>query len=96
MLRALGFQPSMVLASLLIEWSFIALVGILLGVGLGFLGGYRLWVLFIRDAGGAFTVPWFELIGITVLVYVASLIFTIIPALKASRMSPVEALRIQE
>jgi putative ABC transport system permease protein len=96
MLRALGFQPSMVLASLLIEWSFIALVGILLGVGLGFLGGYRLWALFIRDAGGAFTVPWLELIGITVLVYVASLIFTIIPGLRASRMSPVEALRIQE
>lgn len=95
-LRALGFQPSMVLASLLIEWSFISLVGIMLGVGLGFLGGYRLWVLFIQDAGGAFTVPWFELIWISALVYVASLIFTIIPALKASRMSPVEALRHQE
>ncbi|MDP6454828.1 MAG: FtsX-like permease family protein [SAR202 cluster bacterium] len=96
MLRALGFQPGMVLASLLIEWSFIALVGILLGVGLGFLGGYRLYALFVREAGGAFTVPWFELIWITGLVYVASLIFTIIPALKASRMSPVEALRHQE
>jgi putative ABC transport system permease protein len=96
MLRALGFQPSMVLASLLIEWSFIALVGILLGVGLGFLGGYRLYALFIRDAGGAFTVNWFELIWISAVVYIASLVFTIIPALKASRMSPVEALRQQE
>ena len=96
MLRALGFQPSMVLASLLIEWSFIALVGILLGVGLGFLGGYRLYALFIRDAGGAFTVNWFELIWISALVYIASLVFTIIPALKASRMPPVEALRQQE
>ena len=52
--------------------------------------------LFIRDAGGAFTVNWFELIWISVLVYIASLVFTIIPALKASRMSPVEALRQQE
>ena len=96
MLRALGFQPSMVLASLLIEWSFIALVGILLGVGLGFLGGYRLYVLFIREAGGTFSVPWFELVWITALVYLASLIFTVYPALKASRMPPVEALRHQE
>ena len=96
MLRALGFQPSMVLASLLIEWSFIALVGIMLGVGLGFLGGYRLWVLFVRDAGGAFAVPWFELVWISALVYGASLIFTVIPALRASRMPPVEALRHQE
>ena len=95
-LRALGFQPSMVLASLLIEWSFIALMGILLGVGLGFLGGYRLYVLFVREAGGTFAVPWFELIWITALVYLASLVFTVIPALRASRLPPVEALRLQE
>ena len=95
-LRALGFQPGMVLASLLIEWSFIALVGISLGVSLGFLGGYRLYVLFIRDAGGTFSVPWFELVWISAVVYLASLIFTVIPALKAARMSPVEALRQSE
>ena len=95
-LRALGFQPSMVLASLLIEWSFIALVGILLGVSLGFLGGYRLYEMFVREAGGAFTVPWFELAWISALVYTASLVFTVIPALRASRMPPVEALRLHE
>ena len=95
-LRALGFQPRMVLTSLLIEWSFIALVGILLGTGLGFLGGYRLYVLFVREVGGAFSVPWFELAWITALVYVASLVFTVIPALRASLMPPIQALRQQE
>ncbi len=95
-LRALGFQPGMVLASMLIEWSFIALVGILLGTGLGLLGGYRLYALFVREAGGAFTVPWLEVIGVAALVYVASLAFTVFPALAASRMPPAEALRHQE
>jgi|TARA_B100001971_G_C18196680_1_gene541919 putative ABC transport system permease protein len=86
----------MVLASMLIEWSFIALVGILLGTGLGLLGGYRLYALFVREAGGTFAVPWFEVIGVAVLVYVASLAFMVFPALKASRMPPAEALRHQE
>jgi putative ABC transport system permease protein len=95
-LRALGFQPGMVLASLLIEWSFIALVGIMLGVSLGFLGGYRLYALFVQEAGGEFTVPWLELLGIIVLVYAASLTFTIFPARRASMMAPVEALRYQD
>lgn len=95
-LRALGFQPGMVLTSMLIEWSFIALAGIVLGVGLGLVGGYRLFVLFVREAGGTFEVPWLEIIGITTCVYLASLASTVFPALKASRMPPAEALRHQE
>ena len=96
MLRAIGFKKSMVVKSFLIETSFITilaiLIGILLGIGIG-------WVIYndsFEDLGASFVIPWMNLLAITVMAYVATLIFTISPSLKASKIPPAEALRYIE
>ena len=96
-LRALGFRRSMVLAYFLVEASFVALLGILLGVAAGTLAGYRMYLSDIReDIGGPFTFPAIEVGALVVLVYVAAMGFTVVSALRAASMPPVEALRPRE
>ena len=57
-LRAIGYRRGMVLASFLMESSFIALLGILLGVGLGSLLSYNLVAEIGEDIPGLkFAVP---------------------------------------
>ncbi len=94
MLRAIGFQQGMIQFSFLLESSFVALLGIGLGVGLGAITAY----LFMDDAGieGMKAVlPWTQITMIMVLAYVASLITTFVPAYRAARIYPAEALRYE-
>jgi putative ABC transport system permease protein len=95
-LRALGFKKRMVAWQLIIESSFIALLGILLGVAVGALGGYNLFSVTVKDPNTQFVFPWLSLLVVGLLVWAASLIFTIVPAVRASRVPPVEALRYQD
>jgi putative ABC transport system permease protein len=94
-LRALGFKKSMVGWQFLVESSFIALLGILLGVAVGTLGGYNLFSVVIEDPDARFVFPWSQMLVIGAGVWVASLLFTIVPAVRASRIPPVEALRYE-
>ena len=95
-LRAIGYRQSMVLASFLIESSFIALLGILLGVGLGSLLSYNLVEAIGEDIPGlAFTVPWLQIGIIVAIAYAFSLLTTFLPARQASRIYPAEALRYE-
>ena len=95
-LRAIGYRQSMVLASFLIESSFIALLGILLGVGLGSLLSYNLVESIGEDIPGlSFTVPWMQIGIIVAIAYAFSLITTFLPARQASRIYPAEALRYE-
>jgi putative ABC transport system permease protein len=94
-LRALGFKKGMVGWQLVIESSFIALLGILLGVAVGALGGYNLFSVTVKDPNAQFVFPWLSLLVVGLLVWAASLVFTIVPAVRASRVPPVEALRYQ-
>ncbi len=98
MLRAIGYQRSMVALSFVFESGFVALSGIILGAVLGV---SLSWVLFtsggIGEAseGGDFIVPWLQLIVICGIAFGASMIMTWFPAQSASRVAVAEALRYE-
>jgi putative ABC transport system permease protein len=92
-LRALGFQRRMVLGYFLVEASLISALGILLGIAAGTLSGYGVYLQQLKDEGLAFVWPVLELALIAALIWVASLIFTFLPARHAASLEPVEALR---
>lgn len=96
-LRALGFHPGMVALSFLLESSFIALTGILIGVIAGLLlGGDMVRTFFAQlTPQTTVTVPWGQLGVILLLAYGFSLLLTLIPSLQASRIYPAEALRYE-
>ncbi len=94
MLRATGFTRGMVLRSFLLEYSYVALLGIAIGTSLG--------LLLIWDAtqatGGllTFSIPWANLAAILGISYALTIAAVIGPSLKASRLPPAEAIRYSE
>ena len=97
-LRAIGFQRRMVQLSFLLESSFVAILGIVVGSILGLILSFNIIVDISQDASGEgiqFAVPWLNLTIIFLIAYVASLITTFVPALQASRVYPAEALRYE-
>jgi putative ABC transport system permease protein len=96
MLRALGFQRGQVRLAFLIESSFVALLGIGLGVALGAALSVGIVDSFAEQISGIrYKVPWSTLGVIVGLAYVASLLTTFLPASQASRVYPAEALRYE-
>jgi putative ABC transport system permease protein len=97
MLRAIGFRKRMITKAFLIETSFITilamLIGIMLGIGIG-------WNIYrdsgYADEGVSFVVPWGNLLVIAIIAYIATLIFTFYPSIKAAKVPPAEALRYIE
>jgi ABC-type antimicrobial peptide transport system permease subunit len=97
MLRAIGFQPGMVAATFLLESSFIALTGIVVGASVGVLLGDALVASSFEAVadGRVFGVPWTRIGVIVLIAYSFSLLTTILPALQAARIYPAEALRYE-
>ncbi len=97
MLRAIGFQPGTVAFSFLLESSFIALSGIVIGTGVGVLLGRQMiaGVLSLVTPGQTIPLPWASIGGVLLLAYLFSLLTTLLPALQASRIYPAEALRYE-
>ena len=97
MLRAIGYSRGLVQLSFLLESSFIAILGLLLGGGLGILGAYT----FLRDSNESsgtvydFAVPWGQIALILIGSYLATLLTTYLPARAAARIYPAEALRYE-
>jgi putative ABC transport system permease protein len=96
MMRALGFQKGQVRLVFLIESSFIALLGLGVGVALG-LGFSGTLIDNIREGfpGMAYRVPWSALVLVVVVGYAASVLTTYLPARRASKVYPAEALRYE-
>jgi putative ABC transport system permease protein len=96
MMRALGFQKGQVRLVFLIESSFIALLGLGVGVALG-LGFSGTLVDNIREGfpGMEYRVPWGALVLVVVVGYAASLLTTFLPARRASKVYPADALRYE-
>jgi ABC-type antimicrobial peptide transport system permease subunit len=92
MLRAIGYQPAQVLVGLLAETTVLATAGVVVGLMVAFVLGDA-WIT--KLANGAQFQPDFGSAAITVaIVYAAVLLVTLLPALRASRLRPAEALRV--
>jgi putative ABC transport system permease protein len=95
-LRALGFRTGTVHRSFMLESSFVALEGILLGVGLSVL---TTWLL-VRNSSafqgleGGFVIDWRTIALLVVSTFAASLLVTAGPARRAARILPALAVRV--
>ncbi|TML16279.1 MAG: FtsX-like permease family protein [Actinobacteria bacterium] len=97
-LRAIGFQASTVRLGFLLESAFLALTSIVVGSGLGLALAYNVVDDARRQAswpGVSLSVPWLNLVIVFVIVMIVALATTYLPARKASRVYPAEALRYQ-
>ncbi len=95
-LRAIGFKSSMIRVQFLIESSFITFLGIIVGV---FLGVLQSWLIFLEISkefeGAKFVVPIGEVGILIAITIIASILASVIPANEASKTYPAEALRYE-
>jgi putative ABC transport system permease protein len=95
-LRAIGFKRWMVQLGFMIESSFIAMMGIAIGVSLGVVLAY----LMLQDPAfgegtAEFNLPWLRLGLIILAAYVAAVLMTYLPARQAGSVPVAEALRFE-
>jgi ABC-type antimicrobial peptide transport system permease subunit len=97
-LRAIGYRPWMIQWSFLLEASFVALLGILIGIGLGLILAYNFFNGEIASTPGSeltFSIPWATLGTIVAIAYAVSMLTTYLPSWQAARIYPAEALRYE-
>jgi putative ABC transport system permease protein len=80
----------------MIEFSFIAIMGIAIGVSLGVILAYLMLQAPEMSGGGtAFNLPWLRLGVIVLAAYGAAVLMTYLPARRAGRVPVAEALRFE-
>src|SRR2546422_882497 len=94
-LRAIGFTRGMILATFLVEIALIAVLGIGIGVALGIVLSYKIYIVYFADIV-VFSVPWPNLSLIVGVASIAAIVSAAQPAIRASRIPPAEALRYIE
>ncbi|MCB9790411.1 FtsX-like permease family protein [Candidatus Nomurabacteria bacterium] len=97
MLRSLGFNQNMVIAGFLIESTIVGIIGITVGIATGSVSGILLLKSALTETEG-FTIgyPYTQIALLALGIYVATLLFSIYPSYKASRLEPVEATNYPE
>ncbi|MFN8475508.1 MAG: FtsX-like permease family protein [Anaerolineae bacterium] len=95
-LRAIGFGRGLVQATFLLESTLIAVLGILIGVGLGIILSRNV-VAFIaaQNPDVAFGIPWLQIGVIALVAYLMTVATTMLPAWQAGHVYPAEALRYE-
>jgi putative ABC transport system permease protein len=89
--KAIGAKSNSIKQQFLIESIIIGQLGGLLGIILGILAGDGVAAL----VGSSFIIPWKWIISGIVLCLVVSLASGVLPAIKAARLDPIEALRYE-
>ncbi len=97
MLRAIGYQARMIALSFVLEASFIAITGLLIGAVTGIVLGESIVSTFftVLTPETTFTLPWGQIGLILLVAYVFALLTTIVPAYQAAKTYPAEALRYE-
>jgi ABC-type lipoprotein release transport system permease subunit len=92
MLRALGFSPTLVRRSFLLETSFVVTLSVLVGTPLALWQAYQVAFQVYRNA---FPIPVWPVVFILLLSYLVVFVATLFPARQAARLHPAEALRYE-
>jgi putative ABC transport system permease protein len=96
MLRAIGFQRSSVALGLLMETSFIAILGVVSGVGLALLLTFNLLSSEqFSTVDLTLIIPWWQILLIAAFAYGASFLMTVLPSRQAAGITIAEALRYE-
>ncbi len=95
MLRALGYRRSLVQRSFLMESSFIAIIGLVIGAVVGIWQSYTFFVTNQTFVAVDFHVPALEILLILAGAYAATLLTAYMPSRAAASVAPAEALRYE-
>ena len=98
MLRAVGFNRRMVLGALVLEYTFVTVLGIAIGVALGLLVIYNVSVSPSATTDGLqqFVAPWVTVVEVALIAYLLVLVAIAAPSLRAAHLPPAEAIRTSE
>lgn len=96
-LRAMGAQRGQVLRLFLIQGALVGLMGSVLGIGLA-MGMIKVFTAFVRGADGlplfSITLPLSTALQTVALALMAGLVAAVLPARRAARMDPAQAIRM--
>jgi len=94
-MRAIGYPKRMIVANFALESILISVLGLLLGIGMGILCGFKVWTITMNLPGTEFLVPWLTIVTVSVASIVITLL-SIFPAARgASKVSPAEVLKYE-
>ncbi|MHA1212969.1 MAG: FtsX-like permease family protein, partial [Candidatus Heimdallarchaeota archaeon] len=93
MMRALGFKRAEVITAVVVEIFAVALVGLVIGFINGFILGRGMHEQYLSEFDFDFIIPWGMLGLFTLITIILSIIAAVLPARRASKIPPSEALR---